>query len=665
MKSIKTKIIFSVGSLLIFVCIGLGIISYISASNAITSQTNETLPQVAHQGAKVVSERIKAILNTLEAVANNDRIKDPNISWEEKKILLEEEVKRSGHLFIAYAQPDGFVQDTTGKSTNIQDRAYFQKALSGEKAMSDPIKSKTTGAMIVAYAVPIKNNGQIMGVLIAMRDGINLSNLTNDVTYGQSGKALMINKKGTVVAHSNKDLVMNMYNAMEEVKKNPKLKPLVKVQEQMIEGKKGVGEYELDGVVKLMGYAPVEGTEWSLAVAAPKDEILSGLKSLGFAILIASVLFLLASLSIGYFIASLISNPVISASENLRVIATGDFTHEIPKGFQRSKDEIGVLVKSINTMQESIKEVIKSVVKESRSVAESVLTTGQHISELTSQIKDVSDTTENLSAGMEETAAATEEMNATASDIEQAIDSIASKAQQGSIAAGEISYRAGEIKKAAKSSQKSANDVYISTQDNLRKAIEQSKAVEQINVLSNAILQITSQTNLLALNAAIEAARAGEAGKGFAVVAEEIRKLAEDSKNAVNEIQKVTKTVVSSVTNLTESSGEVLNFIDKQVLKDYDSMVEIGEQYSRDADLVDNLVTDFSATAQQLAASIQNIVKAINEITSAANEGAEGTTNIAGKAAIVVEKADAVMNQADLSKESADKLIKIVSKFRV
>ena len=150
-------------------------------------------------------------------------------------------------------------------------------------------------------------------------------------------------------------------------------------------------------------------------------------------------------------------------------------------------------------------------------------------------------------------------------------------------------------------------------------------------MLSNTILDITSQTNLLALNAAIEAARAGEAGRGFAVVADEIRSLAENSKNAANEIQKVTNDVILSVENLSINSQEILGFIDKTVISDYASMVNISDQYNKDAELVNDIVTDLSATTEQLSASIQNMVKAINEVTSATNEGALGTSNIAEK----------------------------------
>ncbi|MCB8818395.1 methyl-accepting chemotaxis protein [Desulfosporosinus shakirovi] len=665
MKSIKMKMIVYIGALLLFVCIALGLASYITAAGAITSQVNETLPQVAAQGAKVVSERMNALLGTLEVLANRDRIKDVNNSWEDKNKILQEETIRNGYTSMLIASLDGSTNMTTGTEINIKDREYFQKAIGGNRAISEPIISKDDGSLIIVYAVPIKQGGAIVGVLAALKDGNDLSEITNDITFGKSGKAFMIDEKGTKVAHYNSELVINMDNDFNNVQQNSKLESLVTLEKQMTEGKAGVGEYEYNGEIKYLGFAPVEGTGWSLAVASPKDEVMSGIKTMRKSVLIVSVFVLFLSLGVGYFVSKLISNPILLASEHLKVIATGDFTHEFPQELIARKDEIGALTKAIETMQKSVRDVVNGVILESRNVESSVITSVQAINELTQQIEEVSSTTEELSAGMEETAASTEEMSATATEIERAVGSIAQKAQEGAVSAGEISRRASELKQNAISSQKSAQDLYLISQDKLIQAIEKSKAVEQINVLSDSILQITSQTNLLALNAAIEAARAGEAGRGFAVVADEIRKLAENSKSTVNEIQEVTKQVVSSVENLSESSARVLAFIDTQVLKDYQSMVKTGEQYYKDAEFVDSLVTDFSATSEELTASIQEMAKVIEEIAVAANQGAEGTTNIAQKSITVVEKSDEVRKQADVSKESSENLLKIVARFTV
>lgn len=666
MKSIKTRLLIFIGVILILVCTGLGLTAYITASNAISAQTNEALIELAQQGGNTVRERVNSYLATLELVANQAIIKDSGYTMDEKMAFLKKEAERSGHISMLISDKAGQARITTGSTVDVKDREYFIQALAGGRAVSDPITSRDDGSLVVIYAVPIKNSGgEVTGVLAALREGAALSTITNEITFGTSGKAFMINRQGVKVAHSDINLVTGMDNDLENVKSNPDLKQLAELEKQMTEEKEGAGRYKYNGTAKYMGFAPVEGTGWSLAVAAPQAEILSGLTALGDTTVLVSLVFLAVGLAFAYIIARFTIAPIIQTSRTLDIIAGGDFTVQIPVKMQTKKDETGVLARAIDKMQKSTREIIEGVVRESGKVMEYVDHSGRSISELTSQIEDVSATTEELSAGMEETAASSEEMNATAAEIENAVDSIAGKAMEGAAAAREISVRAAKLRQSAVHSQEDAGRIYASANEKLVNAIKESRAVEQINVLSDTILQITSQTNLLALNAAIEAARAGEAGKGFAVVADEIRKLAESSKTAANEIQSITKKAILSVGNLSESGMEVLDFINRQVLPDYKTMVETGEQYDRDAESIDSLVTDFSATAQQLAASIQNMIKTINEVALAANEGAEGTANIAQKSTVVIEKADEVARQSELSRESSEKLAELVGRFKV
>jgi methyl-accepting chemotaxis protein len=266
---------------------------------------------------------------------------------------------------------------------------------------------------------------------------------------------------------------------------------------------------------------------------------------------------------------------------------------------------------------------------------------------------------------MEETAASSEEMSATSQEIERAAQSIAVRSQEGATAARDISIRAEQMKINFEASQKKGYMMFTGTKDQLEKAIEESKVVEQIHVLSNSIMQITEQTNLLALNAAIEAARAGESGRGFSVVADEIRRLAEQSKKTVTQIQDVTEKVIGSVNNLSISSKELLNFMTTDVTKDYEDMLEVTVKYSEDANFVDDLVTEFSSTSEELLASIENILTAIDGVAIAADESASGTTDIAGRVSEVTIKSSEVMEQVIKSKESANNLKAEISKFKI
>jgi len=340
----------------------------------------------------------------------------------------------------------------------------------------------------------------------------------------------------------------------------------------------------------------------------------------------------------------------------------GDLTQEIKVN---SKDEINDLAKSLNKFIQNIKDIIKTVNESADSIEIVVDSIKTNVTDLNNDVEEVSATTEELSSNMQETAASAEEMSATSQEIEKAIESIAQKSQAGATQAGEINERAEQTKENVQASQKKAKEIFGNTKIELERAIESSKVVEQINVLSESIMEITSQTNLLALNAAIEAARAGEAGKGFSVVADEIRKLAEQSKDTVTEIQNITVKVIESVKNLSDSSSNLLTFVSTDMDNDYKTMLNVADKYSEDAGFVDTLVTDFSSTSEELLASLQDVVKTVEGVAQAASEGAGGTTDIACKILEVNNKSNDVLQEALKSEESANKLKKEISKFKI
>lgn len=374
---------------------------------------------------------------------------------------------------------------------------------------------------------------------------------------------------------------------------------------------------------------------------------------------IASITF---SIFAGIFILISVLLPLRVLAKKLTDLAErgGDLTQKIEI---KSKDEIGDLATSVNQFIDNIRTILVQVSQSATRVEE----VGEHIEkyldDLDSYVEDTSAVVEELAAGSEETAAAAQEVNASSFEIQNAVLSVAKKAQEGSENVKVISERAENLKSSAIESQNQAIYVSDNSKIKLEDALKMSQSVEQIHVLSDTILQISAQTNLLALNAAIEAARAGEAGKGFAVVADEIRNLAESSKQTVNEIQMVTSEVVNAVKALSDSSNEIMYFVKDTVMKDYDGMKTTGEQYSFDANFVDDLITDFSATAQELAASIDSVITAISEVSKTVGEGASSNQIIAEKATTIVEKVEQVKQQNEISKESINKLKNAIDKF--
>ena len=402
-----------------------------------------------------------------------------------------------------------------------------------------------------------------------------------------------------------------------------------------------------------------------IIVQNEEEEITAAVREKIFLLLSISIVLVIVFGGMSLIVGKKISRPIEDSAKIIEQLSLGDFMVEIPEKYLKQKDEIGLISNSLQQMITSIKGMIGEVARESVSSIEVFEKLSQEIHTLQNQFNEMTAQTHQLSMGMEQTAAASQEMNATSNEIETAAGSVAEKSQDGTKAANAMSKRASQIKISVIESEKSATQVISETQSMLEKAIEESKAVEKITALSDAILQITAQTNLLALNAAIEAARAGEVGRGFAVVADEIRHLAEDSKNTVNQIQSITEIIRNAVMNLSSSSHKLLEFVSRDVKKDYSFMLTTADQYNKDADGIDELVGDFSATSEELLASIQDMIKVIDDISVATVEGAAGTTSIAQKAGFALERTNEIVKMLAIVKAGTQSLSSAVEQFNI
>lgn len=375
--------------------------------------------------------------------------------------------------------------------------------------------------------------------------------------------------------------------------------------------------------------------------------------------------FLVIVLILAGGIANDITKTLKRIMEQIRVIAGGDLTHEMKAGDLKRKDDFGELANALSSMRKTMQGLIGQVKAGSGSIHSVVHDINSNMSQLNSEIEDVSATTQELAASMQETASSADQISEMSGEIEEAAKSIAIRAQSGAESAEDIHRRAGEAKDTAGENRQKVTRMLEEIRTGLENALEEAKVVDQIGVLAEAILNITGQTNLLALNASIEAARAGEAGKGFAVVADEIRNLAEQSQETVTNIQNVTDSVSTAMNNLSVDANRLLSFVDTEVVESFDLFEQMAEAYNKDAANVNDLVSDFSATSEELLASIDGILGLIKGISEAANDGAAGTSNIAEKTVNIVNGSSDVLARAREAGNSAEDMQKNVTSFVV
>jgi methyl-accepting chemotaxis protein len=538
------------------------------------------------------------------------------------------------------------------------EKGWYKTGLSGKGAIvrTEPYLDPMSNSMIISNVRSFTDsNGKLIGTIgIDVQQSV-ISDMLSSMKNGKTGFSMIVHKTGVILADGNNP--ENNFKKLDEIN--------IAGLDKLVAEDLQPFDVMIDGEKYVVNPYKVSGTDWILASFMSENELTEGARSIYLMVLIVSVIMLLITIILIMITAKKITTPIIKSAQYLEIVASGDFSQEIDPKFLTRKDEIGSITNAINDMKNSIRQLVNSIKYESSVIEDEVHDVMDNVIILSTSLEEISATTEEVAASTEETSAASEEMSATTQEIEKAVQVIAEKSQQGAVSSREITRRAEDTKKNVNAAQQKASDIFMDTQEKLEKAIIESKVVSQINLLTEAIMQITEQTNLLALNAAIEAARAGEAGRGFSVVSEEIRKLAEQSKSAVMQIQEVTTKVTSAVDNLSRSSNGLLSFVSVDVNKDYQVMLDVAEKYSEDANFVDGLVSDFSATAEQLLVSIQNISDAINGVAQAANGGAIGTTDIANRATEVNVKSIEVKEQILKAKESAQKLQEEIKRFKI
>ncbi|MBQ2503280.1 MAG: methyl-accepting chemotaxis protein [Lachnospiraceae bacterium] len=374
------------------------------------------------------------------------------------------------------------------------------------------------------------------------------------------------------------------------------------------------------------------------------------------AVVVISVLAVIFAI---YMVYRHIINPVVRAEAELQDIITsinnreGDLTRRIPV---ESHDEIGALSTGINAFIARLQDIFTIITNNSTAMDQVVTDVMGSVQTSNSSASDLSALTEELSATMQEVANSAGVINSNTEAVRVEVDEMAEKSRQINEYSKSMKEHADVMEQNAKSTMDETNDKVQQILESLNQAISDSQSVDQVNSLTDDIMNIASQTNLLSLNASIEAARAGEAGRGFAVVAGEIGTLAENSRQTASNIQEINTVVVNAVHNLSDNANDLVAYMQNAILPEFQRFVEDGEKYRQNADYIEAVMTDFSSKTEGFKDTFNEIAASINSITTAIEDGVQGVSSAAESTQNLVYDMDTISKRMDENQRIAQEL---------
>jgi methyl-accepting chemotaxis protein len=357
---------------------------------------------------------------------------------------------------------------------------------------------------------------------------------------------------------------------------------------------------------------------------------------------------------------------IITPLHKIRMLAERMSEYDISANIAITrKDEFGFIGRALNQAQDNLRYMIQLCADNATNVSALSEEASATVQEISTSLENINLEFEKIDSKTQDNSSNVEEIYASIQQVTANMQELTAQAERGNENSNNIKERAQAVEVNSKKAIETTGKVYLEREGYIKRAIEESKVVEEIKVMADSIASIAEQTNLLALNAAIEAARAGESGKGFAVVAEEVRKLAEESSSSVVTIQNTIERVEKAFSNLSDNSKEMLGFIKTNVKEDLEGYGSIAVQYTKDGEFVSEMSKQIAEMSDHVSASVEQVSAAISNTAKNSEAVSSSTHNIQQG----IDDTSTAMKQVveTISKEAikAEELSAIISKFKL
>ena len=532
---------------------------------------------------------------------------------------------------------------------------YYIPVKNGKPTWMSPYLNSNINVYMVSYVIPIVIDGESIGIIGMDIDFDKFTKTVDSATVFETGFAFLSNADGTIAYHK----TIEAGTAVAQIDESGVIAGALA--DPASEGQPI--NYTYQGELKDMCYQTLtNGMKYVLT--APESEMKSAASRITMLIVIGMLIAAAISVVIGVLMGLVITRPITQINDIVSMTAQFNFAKN-PNSDRLCKrqDESGSMANSLREMRASL----RSMVQDIKTTYSDLDDTLEKLSDTTDRVKGMSgentETMQGLAAAMQETAASMEVVNNTVSKIRERAQVIRDNSRDGEKASLESKQRADGLKNTTGEAQNKTTQMYRGVQEKSAAAMEQARAVEKINQLTQAILDISGQTNLLALNASIEAARAGEAGRGFAVVADEIGGLASQTSSTVSNINGITTEVNQAVGNMESCLQEILSFLEGTVLKDYSDFMGVAEKYTQDASDFEENMKAIGVEVESLLSAIVEIAESVNNITLIVAEAADNISSVAQKTQNVSQLVEGNAELMETNSENVVKLKNIVDMF--
>ena len=639
-------------------------------NNQVNATGLEAAPNLAQQVNQYLGKLEAIVVNTREAAIrlHQEHGAQTDDAMQPMMVQLLEANKPLGVLDVYMGlEADGKFADGTKWAEpgdyDCRTRSWYKEAVeAGKPTLTTPYIDGITKKLVVSLVAPAKVDGKLIGVVGIDVDLEVLSNLVTSQKLFGEGFGYLVDAKGLVLVHHNKDIVLKENVTVPSASINP---GLVEVGKLMLSQQVGFGDYEFQGEVRRTFYAPA-GRGLVVALVFPKSAMDALVNSLAMRQLLAGAVAIVLMVVMLALMAKSIVKPIHGVSQTLERIGRLDLTRDESLNWlttqKDQKTEIGLMVRSLASLQETLGDSVRSIRDEADRTAASAESLAALSEESVASMEEVKASVDQVASLAESNSAALQQTNAGIEEVSSGANTAANAAGEGAEAARLTHTLSEETARQVGEAVEEMNRVGVQSQatgDRIRKVAE---SVSSISGFVATIRSIADQTNLLALNAAIEAARAGEAGRGFAVVAEEVRKLAEESAGAAKEVETLIAPLQGHTRDSLESVGESGRSLETAIARIHETQAKLQEALGQIA-RVNEAMQNIAATSQEQAAASEEMAQSIDLATKSTFQVVETIGSIRQSTGETARASESVAQESQKLAEGAEHLKRLLARF--